>query len=108
MVLSKIKEFGNIPSILMGDLNDIEGSIMYERAILDFDDVKYQAPKTMESNSYNGWGKIDGAKKKSPIDFIFMSKSGFQALSYKVINTLTSEGTYRSDHFPLVAELQLI
>ncbi len=101
VVLDKIKEFGGMPAVLMGDLNAEETSDTYKSATEYFYDVKYQTEDTMKSCTYQGWGtQLD----RECIDYIMVSKTGFKVHSYKVI-TDTYDGVYTSDHFPLVATL---
>lgn len=103
VVLDKIKEFGSIPAVLMGDLNAEENSETYMSATEDFYDVKYQTENTMTSCTYHDWGT---ALDKNCIDYIMISKGDFDVTSYKVI-TDTYDGVYTSDHFPLAATLTL-
>ena len=42
VVLDKIKEFGSLPAVLMGDLNAEEDSQTYKSATVNFLDTKYQ------------------------------------------------------------------
>ncbi len=101
VVLDKIKEFGNLPAVLMGDLNAEENSETYKSATESFFDVKYQTTNTMTSATYQAWGKqLDS----DCIDYIMISKTGFKVNSYKVV-TDTYDGVYSSDHFPLVSSL---
>lgn len=103
VVLDKIKEFGSIPAVLMGDLNAEESSETYRSATEDFYDVKYQTENTMTSCTYHDWGT---ALDRNCIDYIMISKGDFDVSSYKVI-TDTYNGVYTSDHFPLTATLTL-
>lgn len=104
VVLDKIKEFGSIPAVLMGDLNAKESSATYASAVEAFDDVKYQTENTMTSCTYQDWGEqLD----RDCIDYIMISKNGFAVNYYKVL-TDTYNGVYSSDHFPLCAELVLV
>lgn len=101
VVLDKIKEFGGIPAVLMGDLNAEEDSQTYMSATENFLDVKYQTENTMTSCTFQDWGKqLD----KNCIDYIMISKTGFKVNSYKVL-TETYDGVYPSDHFSLVSSL---
>lgn len=103
VVLDKIKEFGSIPAILIGDLNAEENSDTYKSATENFFDAKYQTENTMTSCTYQDWGKeLDS----ECIDYIMISKGDFKVNSYKVV-TDTFDGTYTSDHFPLTASLTL-
>ncbi len=101
VVLDKIKDFGSIPSILMGDLNAEEDSETYKSATEFFHDSKYQTEYTMTSCTYQDWGEqLD----RNCIDYIMISKDHFNVHSYNVI-TDTYNGDYTSDHFPLTATL---
>ena len=101
VVLDKIKEFGSLPAVLMGDLNAEEDSQTYKSATVNFLDTKYQTENTMTSCTYQAWGEqLD----KNCIDYILVSKTGFKTNSYKVI-TDTYDGVYSSDHFPLSVSL---
>lgn len=101
VVLDKIKAFGGLPAVLMGDLNAEEDSETYKSATESFYDVKYQTENTMTSCTYQAWGKqLD----RECIDYVMISKTGFKVNSYKVV-TDTYDGVYSSDHFPLVANL---
>ena len=101
VVLDKIKEFGSLPAVLMGDLNADEDSETYKSATVNFLDTKYQTENTMTSCTYQGWGEqLD----RNCIDYILVSKTGFRTNSYRVV-TDTYDGVYSSDHFPLSVSL---
>ena len=101
VVLDKIKEFGSIPAVLMGDLNAEENSETYKSATANFLDAKYETENTMTSCTYQNWGtELD----RDCIDYVMISKTGFKVNSYKVV-TETYDGVYTSDHFPLSVSL---
>lgn len=101
VVLDKIKEFGSLPAVLMGDLNAEEDSQTYKSATVNFLDTKYQTENTMTSCTYQAWGEqLD----RNCIDYILVSKTGFRTNSYRVV-TDTYDGVYSSDHFPLSVSL---
>ena len=101
VVLDKIKEFGSLPAVLMGDLNAEEDSETYKSATVNFLDTKYQTENTMTSCTYQAWGEqLD----RNCIDYILVSKTGFRTNSYRVV-TDTYDGVYSSDHFPLSVSL---
>ncbi len=101
VVLDKIKEFGSLPAVLMGDLNAEEDSQTYQSATESFNDVKYLTENTMTSATYQAWGEqLD----RNCIDYVLISKTGFRVNSYKVV-TDTYDGVYASDHFPLSVSL---
>ena len=103
VVLDKIKEFGNLPAVLMGDLNAVESSETYKSATATFFDAKYETENTMTSCTFQNWGEeLDG----NCVDYVMLSPNSFEVHFYKVI-TDTYDGVYISDHFPLLVELEL-
>lgn len=102
VILDKIKEFGGLPSMIMGDFNAEEDSETYKSATENFLDAKYQTDNTMKSCTYQKFGK---ALDRENIDYLMISKTGFTVNSYKVVTT-TYDGVYPSDHFPLSISLQ--
>lgn len=103
VVLDKIKQFGSLPAMIMGDFNADENSETYKSAAENFLDVKYQTENTMTSCTYQNWGK---SLDRDCIDYLMISKTGFKVNSYKVVRD-TYDGVYPSDHFPLSVSLTL-
>ena len=103
VILDKIREFGGLPSMIMGDFNATEDSETYKSATENFLDAKYQTDDTMNGCTYQNFGK---ALDRENIDYLMISKTGFTVNSYKVVTT-TYDGVYPSDHFPLLISLQL-
>ncbi|MBR1811215.1 MAG: endonuclease/exonuclease/phosphatase family protein [Clostridia bacterium] len=103
VVLDKIKQFGGLPSIIMGDFNAGEDSSTYQAATALFDDAKYQTENTMSGATYQNWGQ---ALDNENIDYFMISKTGINVLKYAIINA-TYDGVYPSDHFPIVINIAL-
>ena len=103
VVLDKIKEFGGLPAVLMGDLNAEESSETYQSATEAFLDAKYETENTMKSCTYQNWGE---ALDRECIDYVMISPESFEVLSYEVIQAVY-DGVYTSDHFPLFVRLKL-
>ncbi|MGN0447363.1 MAG: endonuclease/exonuclease/phosphatase family protein [Acutalibacteraceae bacterium] len=103
VVLDKIKQFGSIPAVLMGDLNASEDKETYIKATEYFLDAKYQTENTMSSCTYQNWGND---LNRPCIDYVMLTKDSFEVDSYKVI-TDTFDGVYASDHFPIVVSMEL-
>lgn len=103
VVLDKIKEFGSLPSLIMGDFNCEEGSETYKAVTENFLDVKYQTENTMTSCTYQNFGK---SLDRNCIDYFMISKEGFTVNSYKVLRD-TYDGVYPSDHFQIFTSLTL-
>ncbi len=97
LVLEKIKQFGDLPSVIMGDFNAEEDTETYKSVTENFLDAKYQTENTMTCCTYQNFGKeLDN----DCIDYFMISKTGFEVLEYKVLNK-TYDGVYASDHFQL-------
>ncbi len=101
VVLEKIKAFGSLPSVIMGDFNAYEDSVTYSRVTENFLDAKYQTENPPVGCTYQNWG---AALDTGCIDYFMISKTGMDVKSYKVI-TDTYDGVYSSDHFPIYTEL---
>ena len=101
VVLDKIKEFGGLPAVLMGDLNAEEYTDTYKSATEAFVDAKYVTDNTMTSCTFQKWGE---GLDRDCIDYIMLSPDSFEVDFYKVI-TDTYDGVYSSDHFPLMVSV---
>jgi endonuclease/exonuclease/phosphatase family metal-dependent hydrolase len=103
VVLDKIKQFGSLPSIIMGDFNTEEDTVTYQNVTKDFLDAKYQTENTMKGCTYQAFGeRLDDEN----IDYFMISKTGITVDEYKVITT-TYDGVYPSDHFPILMKFRL-
>ena len=98
VVLDKIEAFGSLPAVIMGDLNAEEGSKTYISATENFLDARYDAAETTDSHTYQNWGNMEKACR---IDYFMVSKTGFNVLSYAVVDNVHN-GVYASDHCPIV------
>ena len=101
VVLDKIKQFGSLPAMIMGDFNCVEDSETYRSATENFLDVKYQTENSIGGCTYQDFGRqLD----RKPIDYVMISKTGFKVNSYRVVDTVYG-GAYPSDHYPLLVSL---
>ena len=103
VVLDRIAEFGDIPAVLMGDLNAEEDSATIQAATEHFLDARYAAMETKDSYTYQNWGNMEKAVR---IDYFMISKEGIEPVCYDVL-TETHDGVYSSDHCPILLELRL-
>ncbi len=103
LILDKLNQFGGMPCIIMGDLNDFENSITYKSATELFDDVKYKTNDTDSGATYHEWGELPEYEN---IDYFLISKEGIDVLQYKVVRT-TYNGVYPSDHYPIKTKIRL-
>ena len=103
VVLEKIAQFGNLPAVIMGDFNALEGSQTYISATAHFLDGQYAAAETCQSHTFQNWGDEKSFKR---IDYFMISKTGFVAERYRVVQPV-HDGVYVSDHCPIVLQLNL-
>lgn len=103
LILEKLNNFGGMPCIIMGDLNDFENSVTYQAATELFDDAKYKTDNTDSGATYHGWGELPDDEN---IDYFLISKSGIEVLQYSVVRT-TYNGVYPSDHYPIMLKFNL-
>ncbi|MCQ2462424.1 MAG: endonuclease/exonuclease/phosphatase family protein [Clostridia bacterium] len=103
VVLDKIKAFGSLPAVIMGDFNAKEASETYKSATANFLDAKYQTENAVAGATYQNWGQKPDNEN---IDYFMISKKGFTVEEYKVISE-TYDGVYPSDHFPIFTVISL-
>lgn len=103
VVLDKIKEFGNIPAYLMGDLNAKEDSETIQSTKDSFDDAKLISPITEDTATFHGWGEAQDPRR---IDYIMISKGDATVYEYHVVNNLHGD-IYSSDHSSIYIKTKL-
>lgn len=106
VITRKIAEIApSIPVVFSGDLNDDEGSPMYNRAVESgLKDTKFLAETADSGKTYHG--NLGGSDEGSPIDFIF-TNGYVQSVSSYTIDREQINGMYTSDHHPVIVELTL-
>jgi endonuclease/exonuclease/phosphatase family metal-dependent hydrolase len=107
LILSKIKQIaGNNPVILTGDFNGDQNSEWY-KTVAESNSLQdsYKSARSVyaSNGSFNGFGASIG--RNEIIDHIFVSPA-FTVTRYGIL-TDTYHGKYPSDHFPVLATLQL-
>ena len=102
VVLDKIAAFGDLPAVIMGDLNAEEDSKTYENVTQYFLDARYEAAETSDMNTFHGWGEDP---EPCRIDY-FMVSEEFAVDRYLVVDNLY-EGIYGSDHRPIVMDVRI-
>ncbi|MBR0536809.1 MAG: endonuclease/exonuclease/phosphatase family protein [Clostridia bacterium] len=102
VILEKLSAFGDVPVVLMGDLNTGEQGKTYLAATAAFDDAKYLAPETEAGATFQGFGTRSGGQN---IDYFMVSKTGVEPLLYRILRT-TYDGAYPSDHYPIALTLR--
>ena len=103
LVREKILSF-DMPVVCTGDFNVNEGSTVYNLMNDGFiGDSKYLAPDTMASGTYHDYFPIF-MSKKSPIDYIFVTKATVAPQVYRVLNHRVN-GRFASDHYAIYADV---
>ena len=105
LVIDRASE-SEYPAIQVGDFNYDITTDRYAYCIEKMDDTRLIAPNAVTTSSYNGWNKNKIADGGNPIDHIFVSKGDFNVYSYEVFSYLV-DGLFASDHFPVVAKIEL-
>lgn len=101
LILEKIKAFGGLPSVLMGDFNAEPSSATYANATTYFHDAAHLAGDPTDTETFQNWGK-GGCR----IDYFMVSKTGITVEDYAVISPVHN-GVYASDHNPIVIRMRL-
>ncbi len=104
LVLDKIKEYGDMPSMLLGDMNSFPDSETYKKATASFDDSRIVAEHSEENRST--WQKYGEVEEGMAIDYCFVSPNEFDVYSYHVLAEQV-DGGFASDHYALVIKLNL-
>lgn len=110
LVVAKVKTIvGNSPVLVVGDLNSTPDSQeMYKtftENLADSRKVSVIPPKGY-LGTFNGYEmSSDSISAFQLIDYIFCQK--VKVLSYKVLRDKYSEGSYPSDHFPVMIECEM-
>jgi endonuclease/exonuclease/phosphatase family metal-dependent hydrolase len=95
------------PILLLGDFNDLPGSEVHQtlrKPFGPFNDSWQMMGKAEDQHSYTQHG-FTGVPSKGRIDWILVT-SEFRILEVSVVRDHKA-GRYPSDHFPLLADLQL-
>lgn len=108
LIIEKIQELNeqNLPVILTGDLN-LEPD---HPSILLLSSVMQDAHIIAGDGAFGPNGTFNGFNFSEPItrriDYIFLSKTGFQLLKYGILSD-SKDLRYPSDHFPVLAKLSI-
>ena len=101
LVVDKIREFGSLPAILLGDLNATPMSETILSTKDDFDDAHDIAKESDEGATYHDFGR-DFERER--IDYILLSKGDFTVDEYRIVDNGRS-GHYASDHSPIYVKI---
>ena len=104
-----VQEYGNIPSIMVGDFNATANeaihATMKDRGYSDcsVDAFSISAHGTWNTGYYGGVAD----KNADTLDFCYASENDFFICSYKV-SAQKYNNMYTSDHFPIIIKLLLV
>lgn len=94
------------PAIQVGDFNYDIKHPNYQYCIKNMDDTRLVAPNAFTTATYNGWRDSYIMNGGDPIDHILVTKDDFNVYSYEVLSYKV-DGWFASDHFPVVAKIEL-
>ncbi|MBT8293885.1 MAG: endonuclease/exonuclease/phosphatase family protein [Eudoraea sp.] len=108
LIMEKIQELNkqNLPVILTGDLNlepDHPSILLLSSAMQDSHLLAGEKAFGPEG-TFNGFNFSEPITRR--IDYIFLSKTGFQLLKYAILSD-SKDLRYPSDHFPVLAKLSI-
>ena len=106
LIIEKIQELNkqDLPVILTGDLNlepDHPSILLLSSAMQDSNILAGEEAFGPEG-TFNGFNFSEPITRR--IDYIFISKTGFQLLKYAILSD-SKDLRYPSDHFPVLAKL---
>ena len=105
LVLDKIKEYGDMPAMLLGDMNSFPDSETYKKATASFEDSRVIA-KDGDKENRSTWQKYGKVEEGMAIDYCFVSPGDFDVNYYHVLAEQVNGG-FASDHYALVIKLNL-
>ena len=104
MIAERMKAYGDIPCILLGDLNfGAEYGRAYRTATSLFRDAKYCTDDSDDGTTWHGWEITDYVEID---DYFFISKTGINVQQYKILRD-SYNGVYPSDHYPIMMKITL-
>lgn len=109
IILEKIKTLQkkrNVPVVLTGDFNSVESDSWMKPLFENLQEARSNSVTKpyAEKATWNGFKFNE--KPSEQIDFIFSSKNNTKVLKYRTIKDFY-DYKYPSDHFPIVARIQL-
>lgn len=109
IILEKIKTLQkkrNVPVVLTGDFNSVESDSWMKPLFENLQEARSNSVTKpyAEKGTWNGFKFNE--KPSEQIDFIFSSKNNTKVLKYRTITDFY-DYKYPSDHFPIVAKIQL-
>ena len=106
MIVERMKQYGDIPCILMGDMNfAVESGTAYRTALTYFDNAKYCTTDSDDGPTWHGIGWNTSYSSEID-DFFFISKTGIDVKQYRILRD-SYDGVYPSDHYPIQMKLTL-
>ncbi len=106
LLTSRIAEIApDIPVVLTGDFNTIEGSEIYNNLLYcGLRNTKYMAEKYDDCATYHDYNPFVFNTK--PIDYIFVN--GYcSSVKSSIVDSSMPDLVYPSDHFPIIVEMTL-
>lgn len=109
IILEKIKTLQkkrNVPAVLTGDFNSVESDSWMKPLFENLQEARSNSVTKPYADKATWNGFKFNEKPSEQIDFIFSSKNNTKVLKYRTITDFYNY-KYPSDHFPIVARIQL-
>lgn len=109
IILEKIKSLQkkkNVPVILTGDFNSVESDVWMTPLFENLQEARSNSLTKPYADKATWNGFNFNQKPTEQIDFIFSSKNNTKVLKYRTITDFY-QYKYPSDHFPVLAKIQL-
>lgn len=101
IIAERADTYKGMPTIVTGDFNVTPDSGAYKTiTAAGFEDARYLTKDTDDEGTFHNFGKCSDM-----IDFIFV-KNGIEVQSFRTV-TDKIEDDFPSDHYPVIAELEL-
>jgi len=108
-MLKNIAEENGGGVIMTGDFNYQEGTPNYNIVISgNLADTRQLTEDTDSGGTFHGFNGTLDSPWPVPIDFIFVTDTFFDAVSYRIIRDKSPEGYYPSDHYPVLSVIKYI
>src|SRR5690606_15103844 len=110
LIVDRISRIGGkLPFVLTGDFNVVESNEAYKTIVAGSGDVKISDARYVSANPHFGgdstWTGFKQIEPGQKIDYVFV-RTGMKVLEHGILADQWN-GLWASDHFPVLAEIEL-
>ena len=110
LIVARLGEIaGKLPFVLTGDFNVVESNEAYKTIVAGSGDVKLSDAKYVTANPHFGgdstWTAFKQIEPGRRIDYVFV-RAGMRVLEHGILADQWN-GLWASDHFPVIAEIEV-